>query len=229
MKIEVWSDVVCPWCWIGKRRLERALERFDHRDDVEVVFRSFELDPHAPKRDGGKTTEHLSKKYGLGRAQLAAMLERVRGLGRAEELDMRLEETHTANTFDAHRLLQLARSKGRQRALADRLFRAHFTDCASLNDHAALARVAAEGGLDEAEAADVLASDRFADEVRADEAQARALGIQGVPFYAIEGAVGVSGAQPVEVLLDVLQKVWAKNPTPRAKDGEVCEDDRCGV
>ena len=229
MKIEVWSDVVCPWCWIGKRRLERAIERFDHPDDAEIVLRSFELDPRAPERDGGKTTEHLAKKYGLGPAQLAAMLDRVRGLGRAEGLDLRLSDTRTANTFDAHRLLQLAKAKGLQRALADRLYRAHFTDCASLNDHAALARLAAEGGLDEAEATDVLASDRFADDVRADEAQARALGIGGVPHYVVDGAVGVSGAQPIEVLLDVLQKVWAKNPTPCAKGGDACEDDSCAV
>jgi predicted DsbA family dithiol-disulfide isomerase len=231
MKIDVWSDVVCPWCWIGEKRLEGALARFDHRDDVEVVFHSFELDPRTPKALDVKTTEHLAKKYGLGPAQLAAMLERVRGLGRAEGLDMKLEETRTANTFDAHRLIHLAAAHGKQRAMVDRLFHAYFTDCARVGDRGLLVKAAAEIGLDEAEANDTLASDRFADAVRADEAQAQALGISGVPFYLVDDAVGVSGAQSAEVLLDVLGKVWAKNPTPRearsavraTAGGDVCD------
>jgi predicted DsbA family dithiol-disulfide isomerase len=227
MKIDVWSDVVCPWCWIGERRLSAALARFEHRDDVEVRFHSFELDPQTPRNLDAKTTEHLAKKYGLGPAQLASMLERVRGLGRAEGLDMKLEETRTANTFDAHRLIHLAAAKGKQRAMVDRLFHAYFTDCARLGDAALLVRSAVAIGLDEAEANDTLASDRFSDDVRADEAQARSLGINGVPFYLVDGAVGVSGAQSADVLLDVLGKVWAKNPTPRTQRataaGDVCD------
>ncbi len=237
MKIEVWSDVVCPWCWIGERRLASALARFDHRDDVEVVFHSFELDPSTPRDLDAKTTEHLAKKYGLGPAQLAAMLDRVRGLGRAEGLDMKLEATRTANTFDTHRLIHLAAAHGEQRAMVDRLFRAYFTDCARVGDRALLAALAAEIGLDEAEVTDALAGDRFADAVRADEAKARALGISGVPFYLVDGAIGVSGAQPAEVLIDVLAKAWAKNPTPRAArvadaaatPGGACDDGSCAV
>lgn len=215
MKIDVWSDVVCPWCWIGERRLEAALARFEHRGDVEVVFHSFELDPRAPKDLDTKTTEHLAKKYGLGPAQLAAMLDRVRGLGRAEGLDLKLEETRTANTFDAHRLIHLAAAHGKQRAMVDRLFRAHFTECARVGDRGVLVQAAVAIGLDEAEANDTLASDRFAEAVRADEAKAQSLGISGVPFYLVDGAVGVSGAQSADVLLDVLGKVWARSPTPR--------------
>lgn len=224
MKIDVWSDVVCPWCWIGERRLEAALARFEHRDDVEVVFHSFELDPQTPRNLDAKTTEHLAKKYGLGPAQLATMLERVRGLGRAEGLDMKLEETRTANTFDAHRLIHLAAAKGKQRAMVDRLFHAYFTDCARLGDRGLLVTSAAAIGLDESEANDTLASDRYSDEVRADEAHARSLGINGVPFYLVDGAIGVSGAQSADVLLDVLGKAWAKNPTPRvAAGGDACD------
>lgn len=233
MKIEIWSDVVCPWCWIGKRRLEKALEAFEHRAGTEVIFHAFELDPRAPRDLDAPTPDLLARKYGLGPAQLSAMLDRVRGLGRAEGLDLKLESTRAASTFEAHQLIHFAATQGEQLAMTDRLFRAHFTDCAKVGDRATLVGLAAELGLDERAATEALAGGAFADAVRADEAQARALGVSGVPFYLIDGAVGVSGAQPVEVLLGVLREAWAKSgrgdapASPTAGDG--CGDDGCAV
>jgi predicted DsbA family dithiol-disulfide isomerase len=229
MKVEIWSDVVCPWCWIGKRRLESALARFPHRDRVEVVFHSFELDPSAPRDLDAPTPDLLARKYGLGPAQLGAMLERVRGLGKAEGLEMKLEKTRAASTFEAHQLIHFAASKGKQLEMADRLFHAHFTDCAKVGDRATLAALAAEIGLDAQAATEALSGDAFADDVRADEARARALGVTGVPFYVFDGALGLSGAQSPEVLLDVLRKAWAQAPRDEVAKGEACDDDVCAT
>jgi predicted DsbA family dithiol-disulfide isomerase len=245
MQIEVWSDVVCPWCFIGKRRLDEALARFEHRADVEVVYRSFELDPSTPVGEHELAVEHLGRKYGAGspspRAVGEQMTERVAEVGRSMGIEFDYSKAVRANTFDAHRLLHLALAAGGpelQRVLADRLFDAYFTQGAIVDDHATLQRIAESAGLDTADVAAVLASDKFADDVRADVAQARAYGASGVPFFVLDKTFGISGAQPLEVFAAGLQQAWeARKPalvtvTSDAAvtddaPGEVCGPDGC--
>lgn len=210
MSVDVWSDVVCPWCCIGRAHLETALAQFEHADDVVVTWRSFELDPNAATDQTITINEHLRRKYGISADEVAAMQENVTARAAQAGLEFHLDGTHPTNTFDAHRLLHLAREGGRQDALKGRLFRAYFTEGERIGDPAVLAALAVEAGLDEAAVADVLATDRFADAVRADEEQARAYGVSGVPFYVIDERYGVAGAQPVEHLLAVLQQAWTE-------------------
>ena len=208
LTVEIWSDVVCPWCYIGKRRFEAALERFGHADEVTVMWRSFELDQEAPKVAEGTATERLAAKYGMSleRAQQlhAEMTERA-----AEEgLDFRFDLARGGNTFDAHRLIHLAATYGHQAAAKERLMRAYFTEGEPIADPETLIRVVSEVGVDPAEARDVLQTDRFAEDVREDELLASQLSIQGVPFFVLDRRFGVSGAQPPEVLVQALQKAW---------------------
>ncbi len=170
VKLEVWSDVVCPWCYLGKRRLEHALERFPNRDEVEVVWRSFELDPNAPRRRTGSAAEHLSQKYGMSEEQVEASWARLTALAEAEGLEYHLDRTRGGSSFDAHRLIWLAAGHGLQDELKERLLRAYFTEAAAIGEPDVLAALAADVGLPAAEVADVLATDRFAGEVRNDEA-----------------------------------------------------------
>jgi predicted DsbA family dithiol-disulfide isomerase len=207
MKVEIWSDVVCPWCYVGKRRFERAVAAFPH--PVEVTYRSFELDPGAPAGGGHRTVDWLATRYG-GPERVAAMQAQVRELGLAEGLDLKLDQTFYVNTVDAHRLLHLAFSSGGpelQSRLNDALLDANFTQVLDLSDQATLGRIAQEVGLDATEVDDVLASDRYRDAVEADIDQARAYGATGVPFFVFEAAYAVSGAQSTEVFGQVLDRV----------------------
>jgi predicted DsbA family dithiol-disulfide isomerase len=206
--VEIWSDVVCPWCYLGKRRFENALSRFEHRDDVEVVWRSFELDPNAEHNPAGTSAERLAAKYGMSPEDVAANHERLTGFAAEVGLEYHLGGTRGGNTFDAHRLIQLGKARGIQDAVKERLMRAYFTDNESIDDHETLVRIAAEAGLDAEEARAVLASDDYADAVREDEELARRIGINGVPFFVLGRRYGVSGAQPPEVLLEALDKSW---------------------
>ncbi len=208
--VEIWSDVVCPWCYIGKRRLESALEAFEHRDEVTVLWRSFELDPEAPKAVDGTASERLAAKYGMS-------LERAKGLhvemterAAGEGLDFRFDLARPGNTFDAHRLIHLAATSGHQAAAKERLMRAYFTEGEAISDPETLIRLVAEVGVAAEEARDVLASDRFAEDVREDEQLAGQLGIQGVPFFVIDRRFGVSGAQPPETLVAALERGWGE-------------------
>jgi predicted DsbA family dithiol-disulfide isomerase len=201
VKVEIWSDVVCPWCHIGKRRFEEALSRFAHRDAVEVVWRSFELDPSAPADLGVPLVAHLAEKYGTDRAGAQEMVDRMRLTGEAEGLDMRFSVARAGNTFDAHRVLHLALERGVQDAVKERFLTGYLTDGELMSDRGTLIRLGAEAGLDPDEVAAVLDGDAHADAVRADEADARALGCSGVPFFVIDRAFGVSGAQPADLLL----------------------------
>ena len=230
MKIDIWSDIACPWCYVGKRRFERALERFDGKDSVDVVWHSFQLDPGAPPSREESQTELLASKYGVPHAQAAAMNARMTSEGVKEGLEMDFDRVRVTNTFDAHRLMHLARAHDLQDAMKERLFRAYLTEGALLSDHAVLARLAEEVGIDANEAGDVLASDRHAADVRADEARARSLGISGVPFFVIDEMYGVSGAQSSEVLLQVMREVCANAPRMMAREsGEQCDDESCAV
>lgn len=208
MKIEIWSDIACPWCYVGKRRFERALESFSHRDDVEVSWRSFELDPTAPRQHGEPQAELLSKKYGVSLEQAEAMNANMTAEARKEGLDFRFDRVQVGNTFDAHRLIHFAATEGKRDAMVERLFQAYLTDGAALGDVEVLVRLASEVGLDTGGTRAALGGDAFADEVRADEKRARFLGVSSVPFFAIDERYGVSGAQPPEVLLDALRQAW---------------------
>jgi len=213
MRIEVWSDVICPWCYIGKRHLELALAEFEHADQVEVVWRSFELDPQAPTDSVADLASTLAAKYRTDRDGALAMMDRVAGVAAGVGLHYRFDLAHRSNTFDAHRVVHLALEHGGatlQGAVKERLFAGYFTEGADLADADTLTRLAAEAGLDTDDVAGVLGSDRFAAEVRHDEIEARELGITGVPFFLIAGVGGVGGAQPPDRLLQMLQRAWAK-------------------
>jgi predicted DsbA family dithiol-disulfide isomerase len=206
--VEIWSDVVCPWCYLGKRRFETALSQFEHRDDVEVVWRSFELDPNAERNPTGTSAERLAAKYGMSPEEVAASHERLTGFAAEVGLEYHLDRTRGGNTFDAHRLIQLGKARGVQDAVKERLMRAYFTDTEPVDDHETLIRIASEAGLDADEARVVLASDDYAQAVREDEELARRIGINGVPFFVLGRRYGVSGAQTPDVLLEALDKSW---------------------
>jgi predicted DsbA family dithiol-disulfide isomerase len=208
VKVEIWSDVVCPWCAIGKYRFEKALARFAHRDAVEVRWRSFELDPSAPREHEGDLADHLARKYGITREQAVARNEQFTEIAAEEGWAFRLDRARRGNTFDAHRLLHLAADRGLQAAVKERLFAAYLTQGEPIGDPETLVRLGAEAGLDAADAEAVLASDRYADAVRADEQLAREYGIVAVPFFVIDDAHGVEGAQPTPVLLGALETAW---------------------
>ena len=210
MPVEVWSDVVCPWCRIGRAHLLRALEEFEHGASVEVTWRSFELDPAAPATATASLAEQLERKYGGTPADIDAMFAAVTARGAAAGLDFRFDTARSGNTVDAHRLLHLARETGRQDELKERFFTAYFTEGEAIGEPETLARLAKEAGLDPAEVDHVLATDRFHDEVRADEAEARALQVTGVPFFVIDRRDAVAGAQPTEVLVGALRGAWAE-------------------
>jgi len=233
MRVEIWSDVVCPWCYIGKRRFEQALSAFAHRDEVEVVWRSFELDPGAPQERVGDYAEMLSAKYGFPVSQGQQMIDTMTASATQDGLDFHFETARVGNTFDAHRLLHLALDRGVQDAVKERLLRATFTEGEPIGDHEALVRLGVEAGLDADEARDVLTSDRYAAEVRGDEAQARAYGITGVPFFVVDGTYGVSGAQPAEAHAQVLATAWAQSrPVQLVTSGAAapgCDGDACAV
>jgi predicted DsbA family dithiol-disulfide isomerase len=230
MKIDIFSDVVCPWCAIGKRRFEAALEQFDHRDEVMVQWRAFELDPSAPAVTEGGAAAHLAEKYHMTLEQAVASQERLSELAAVEGLEFHLDTAKRGNTFDAHRLLHYAYEVGLQDALKERLFTAYFTEGAQIGDRDSLVALGEEVGLDSTKSAEVLASGRYAEEVRADERDARQLGINGVPFFVVDGQYGISGAQSAEVILQVLDEAWAKaHPllvVAGAGDG-VCDGDSC--
>lgn len=205
LPVHVWSDVVCPWCWIGKRRLENALSRFDRADAVELTFHSFELDPSSPRAPDPSTSyvERLAKKYGRSIEQAQAMVDEITRVAAEDGLVMDFGKAQRTNTFDAHRVLHLAKERGVQPAVKERLMRAYFAEGAAMSDHETLVRLGGEAGLDPEDVRAMLAGDAYARAVRMDEADARELGISGVPFFVI-GRYGVSGAQPAELLLRVL-------------------------
>lgn len=209
MVVEVWSDVVCPWCCIGRASLQAALADFEHAADVEVVWRSFELDPTAPAMQTESLADQLAAKYGVGPEEVAGMFDDVRERAVPLGIDLRFDIARSGNTFDAHRLLHLARATGHQDALKGRLFLAYFTEGEPIGDRGTLARLAVEVGLDPDQVAAVLDGDAFAEEVRADEAEARALQVTGVPFFVIDRRYGVAGAQPVAQLLGALRQAWS--------------------
>ncbi|MCM0619730.1 DsbA family oxidoreductase [Nocardioides bruguierae] len=238
MEIEIWSDVVCPWCFIGKRRLEAALADFEHADEVQVVYRSFELDPTAPQHGHEKTLTTLARKYGRSEDEMRGMMQHVTDTAAEVGLEFRLLDNVHTNTVDAHRLLHLALTEAgveTQRVLKERLLSAYFERAEDVGDHAVLTAEALAVGLPAERVAAVLGSDEFRREVWADVDQARRYGATGVPFFVIDAAFGISGAQPVEVFSSALQQAWdAAHPTLTTVgsdqgDAGVCGPDGCAI
>ncbi|MFD9595751.1 DsbA family oxidoreductase [Kitasatospora sp. NPDC059973] len=233
MRVEIWSDINCPWCYIGKARFEKALERFPHRQDVEIVHRSFELDSRSPA-EARPVVPLIAAKYGLGLDQAEAAEQRIAASAREEGLDYRTEGRDAANSFDMHRMLHFAEEHGRQARLLDLLYRANFADERSAFAPGRLVELAVEAGLDAGEAARVLADpDAYAEAVRDDEATATAMGATGVPFFVFDRRLGVSGAQPPATFTAALEQAWESRvvllPTAGAEAGEVCGPDGCAV
>lgn len=208
MKVEIWSDVACPFCYIGKRSFEDALARFEHRDEVDVAWRSFQLDPTMPPSVEGGLNALLAKKYGRSLEEARGMNERVTGMAADVGLTYDLDRALPGNTLDAHRLLHHARARGRESELLERLLRAYFAEGELLSDHPTLVRLATDAGLDPDEAAQALASGAFADEVRAEGDEAHDLGLGGVPAFVFDRRLLVSGAQPADALLQALGQAW---------------------
>ncbi|CUR56521.1 DSBA oxidoreductase [metagenome] len=231
MRIEIWSDVVCPWCYIGKRRLEAALAEFPH--EVEVVWRSFQLDPGSPVVATETVAEHLGRKYGGGPAAGQRMIDNVEAVAAELGLVYRLGEAKRVNTVDAHRLLHLAASEGVQGELEEALFAAYFTQALNVGDHEVLRSLAAEVGLAPERVDAVLTSEEFRDAVYADIEQAQAYGATGVPFFVVDQKYGISGAQPVELFSQVLNQAWAdSHPVLQMADtsgGEACGPEGCAI
>lgn len=206
MKIEVWSDVICPWCYIGKRRLEMALADYAQKKNVQVIWRSFELDPNSPRQLPVTLVEMLSLKYRVSMQEAAAMNARVSAVAKEGGLEYRLSDARPGNTFDAHRLLHFAASRQLGDRATERIMHAYFSESLPVGERAALARLAPEFGIPEADALAMLESDGYSEEVRADEARAATFGISGVPFFVIDEKVGISGAQPVTAFAEALQQ-----------------------
>jgi predicted DsbA family dithiol-disulfide isomerase len=234
MKVEVWSDVVCPWCYVGKRHLEEALARFRHGDQVSVEWRSFELNPASPRRVGLSMSQILQRKYGMSEDQAEAANLRMTALAAGVGLEYHLDRVQAGNTFDAHRLIHLAATHGLGDAMKERLLAAYFSEGQPVGERSVLTKVAVDVGLDPTEVDSMLVGDDFATDVRDDESRAASMGVRGVPFFVIDEAIGVSGAQPADVLLEALEQGWSEShPITMAVDrdqggsGEACADGAC--
>ena len=211
MQVEVWSDIVCPWCYLGKRRLDQALASLPFTDEVHVTFRSFELDPGAAPGTSTETVAHLASKYGMSREQAEDVQRQMEQRAAQDGLTFRMGALRSGNTRAAHRLLHLAKDRGVQADLVEAMHRAYFTEQRDIFDPASLAGIGEESGLDRAEAAAVLDDGGYDEAVEADEQVARSLGAHGVPFFVIDRRFGVEGAQPAAVLAEVLRRAYAES------------------
>ena len=239
MKIEIWSDVACPWCYIGKRRFEAALAGFAHRDAVDVQWRSYQLDPSVPEHYDGTELDYLCSRKGLAVAQIAQMFEHVAVQAKGEGLDYRFDAVVVANSFTAHRLIHLAAAHGKQDAAKERLLSDHFEHGKDIGSRDYLTALGAQLGIEAAAVAELFTSDKYADDVRQDIAEARSLGISGVPFFVIDRKYGLSGAQPAATFSMALNQAWedahplvmvsAGTDGTTAADGEACGPDGCSA
>lgn len=235
MKIEVWSDVVCPFCYIGKRKLEGALSQFAQKDQVEVEFKSYQLDPNTPAYSGQSYFDSLATKFG-SLEQVKGMTSNIVEQGKLVGLDFNFEDAKVANTFDAHRLTKFAKAHGKDLAMSEKLLQAHFTDEKDVGDFDTLSSIAEDIGLSKDEALAVLQDkEAFAAEVHADIEEARQFGISGVPYFIINRKYAISGAQPVDTFKQALEKVAEEEgaiPTFQdlsTSDDTACGDDGCAI
>ncbi len=213
IKIDVWSDIACPWCYIGKRNLENGLAATASDDDapvVEIEYHSFELSPDTPEDFDGGEVDYLSQHKGISPESAREMLDRVTGVAADAGLEYRFDILKHTNTVKAHELLHFAKENGRQLELAELLMSAYFLEGRHVGRDEDLVALAVEAGLDQDAAREALASQRYRPAVRADQAQAQQYGITGVPFFVIDGKYGVSGAQPVEAFTQIARQVWGE-------------------
>ncbi|SFE82113.1 Predicted dithiol-disulfide isomerase, DsbA family [Paenibacillus algorifonticola] len=236
MKIEVWSDFACPFCFIGKQRFETALEQFANKDDVQVVFKSFEIDPQAPKSVDHDVHDMLVGKYGMNRHQAIAMNNNIGKEAEDAGLAFQFDSIQLTNTFDAHRLAKYALEQGKERILQD-FFKAYFMEGRHLGDHETLIELAVQAGFNVDEIRHVLGGDDYAEEVRADEEKAQRLGATGVPFFVIDRKYALSGAQSSDKFLQTLTTAWKDsqllqvlNDTAKdSKSTDTCCDGACSI
>ncbi len=237
LKIEVWSDFVCPFCYIGKRRLETALEHFPNKEEVEIEFKSFELDPNAPKNSDIHINEALAKKYGMSVEEAKRANEGLKQQAATVGLDFNFDNMKPTNTFDAHRLAKYAKTVGKEADLTEKLLSAYFTESKNVGDQETLLTIAEAAGIDRESALNVLNDEKeFSNDVRIDQAIAGQYGIRGVPYFIINQKYAISGAQPMESFVGALQKVWdEENKKPVFQDlsdgegGSYCTDEGCEI
>ncbi|RTR27848.1 DsbA family oxidoreductase [Robertmurraya yapensis] len=234
MKIEVWSDYVCPFCYIGKRRLEMAIEQFPHQDQVEVEFKSFQLDPNTAKYTEQSIYEALAAKFGTSEAQVREMNKGMIAQAAEIGLTYNYDNMKPTNTFDAHRLAKFAKTVGKEKDLTENLLHGYFTESKNVGDLETLADIAEASGIDRAQALEILNDEKaFAVDVNNDQIIAQQFRITGVPFFIINQKYAISGAQPLETFTNALEKVWEEeNPKPLFEDlsqdtGAVCTDESC--
>ncbi len=230
MKIEIWSDFACPFCYIGKRHFEKGLEQFEHKEEVEVVFRSFQLDPYAKKNTGMNIHQVSSSKHGISYEKAKALNNELKQKAKRVGLDYQFDTMIYTNSYDALRLSYYAKDNGKIREFMERIMKAHFTDSLDIGDHATLAKLASEIGLDENEALDVLANDKYSDNIADDRAEGLKIGIHGVPFFIVNDQYTISGAQPSETFLELLRQTWKEDyDNAKAKEhrSEQLSDDYC--
>ncbi|WP_282034681.1 DsbA family oxidoreductase [Metabacillus indicus] len=236
MKIEIWSDYVCPFCYIGKRRLEEALASFPHKEHVDVEFKAFELDPNTPLKTDQTIHEQLAAKYGMTVEQAKEASASVALQAKSAGLDFRFDNMKPSNTFDAHRLAKYAASEGKEKMISEKLLQAYFTESKDISDHGVLADLAEASGMEREKVLEILSDkDAFGGEVRGDEAAARQYGISGVPYFIINNKYAISGAQRTETFSGAIEKVWAEEQAASklqdlsGGEGDVCGDDGCDI
>ncbi|WP_458780946.1 DsbA family oxidoreductase [Arthrobacter sp. D3-16] len=232
MKIEIWSDVACPWCYIGKRRFEAALATFPHKDAVEVVWRSYQLDPTLPEHYDGTELDYLSSRKGMPPQQVTQMFDHITQQAKGEGLHYRFDSVIVANSFTAHRLIHLAAAHGKQDEAKERLLSDHFEHGKDIGSRDYLTSLALDLGIDRDEAEELFTTDKYAEDVRFDFEEGRALGISGVPFFVIDRKFGLSGAQPTETFTAALAQAWQDaNPLVlvNLNDGDACGPGGCSV
>ncbi|MFS0781741.1 DsbA family protein [Bacillus sp. 1P06AnD] len=240
MKVDVWSDFACPFCYIGKRRFEQALKTFDHQDEVEVSFKSFQLDPYAKKESDQNIYSVLAKKQGVSIEQAKGFTEQISLQAKELGLDYRFDTMILTNTFAAHRLSHYADKQGKMYEMIERILHAYFTESAKISDYEVLADLAAEVGLDRNKSMKVLEDGTFSEDVQNDQQLASQMGVQGVPFFVFNQKYAVSGAQPSEVFTEVLNKVYEeeKQASPvqiiqpnqsGTSNGGMCDDGSCSI
>lgn len=229
MKVDIWSDVRCPFCYIGKRKFEMALEKFPHKDQIKIEWHSFQLDPNLETTTEVNAIDHISKTKGISKKEAEQMHRHVTQVAKEVGLDFDFDTTIVANSFNAHRLIQLAKTHDLGNEIEEQMFKAYFIEGKNIDDHKVLIQIGISTGLDEKEIREVLSSDVFSKEVKKDEMQAQSIGVRGVPFFVLNDKYAVSGAQSPETFLDVLEQTWIElekeNKTLIKVEGASCTAD----